>query len=160
MLSSASTQGSRTLNEKRDYQRILPDFKARKELRERGFTWVLSSNVSAVRRQDNNLYIRFHNGSLYEYPNLGNRYEEILDAESKGRWVWNELRRKNVSYRKLGSMPMEDDLDVDDEEVMKIGITWQEIATLQAMPLNTLSSLALLSTMSLEELSLGIPLLK
>lgn len=155
---AASTQGSRVLNEKRDYQRILPDYKARKELREQGFTWVLSSNVSAVRATQGNLYIRFHNGSVYEYPRMGGRYEDILNAESKGRWVWNELRRKNVPYSKIGAMPMDDDLDLTDEEVMSVGITVQELRRLEAVTLATLAT-----TKTLGELAIStstIPLLR
>jgi hypothetical protein len=137
--STASTVGSRVLNERRDYQRILPDFKTRTKLREQGYTWVLSSNVSAVRVFGNDLIIRFHNGSVYKYPNQGLQYDDMINSESKGRWVWNNLRRTNVPYSKLGSMPLETDLDMTDEEVMQVGITTKEIELVKAATLALLS---------------------
>jgi len=109
----------RVLPEKRDYQRIEPSQKSRQRLRERGFTWVLSSNVSAVRTHKTDLYIRFHNGSLYKYPNRANLFEPMLGSSSKGRFVWNELRRKNVAYSKVGAMPLEEDIQTEDEEIMQ-----------------------------------------
>jgi hypothetical protein len=132
-METASTKGSRILNEKRDYQRILPDFESRQQLRQQGYTWVLSSNVSAVRKFGNDLIIRFHNGSVYRYPNQGQQIDSIINSDSKGRWVWNNLRRANVPYEKLGAMPLGQDLDMTDEEVMQVGISVQEIKSLSLL---------------------------
>lgn len=152
--STASTKGSRILNERRDYQRILPDFETRTKLREQGYTWVLSSNVSAVRAFGNDLIIRFHNGSVYKYPNQGARYTDLIDSESKGRWVWNNLRRPNVPYNQLGSMPLEGDLDMTDEEVMRVGITTRELELVKA------ATLALLSDSTTQSIVTTIALLE
>ena len=136
-----STQGSRVLDEKRDYQRILPDNKTRQALRQQGYTWVLSSNVSAVRQFGDSLIIRFHNGSVYEYQTQGDRFNDIISSNSKGRWVWNELRRKNVPYSKLGAMPLDTDIDLTDEEVMRVGISVQEVRAVEVARIGLLDTL-------------------
>lgn len=120
----------RILEEKREYKRIVPTIKERGALSEKGYTWVLSSNVSAVAQQGGDLYIRFHNGSLYRYPNKANLFERILAASSKGKWVWRFLRRKNVSYEKVGTLPLDQDIDVSDEEIIEraTGIKVKDVA--------------------------------
>jgi hypothetical protein len=65
------------------------------------------------------LIIRFHNGSMYEYPNQASQYENMLKSNSKGKWVWRNLRRKNVLYRKIGVLPLPDDIGVTDEEIFQ-----------------------------------------
>ena len=37
-----------------------------------------------------------------------------MTAASKGKWVWRFLIRKNVPYRKVGSLPLPEDRIVDD----------------------------------------------
>ena len=153
-METASTKGSRILNEKRDYQRILPDFESRQQLRVQGYTWVLSSNVSAVRRFGNDLIVRFHNSSVYRYPNQAQNYDSMINSDSKGRWVWNNLRRPNVPYEKLGAMPLGQDLDLTDEEVMQVGISVQEIKSLSLLTiaeqsLKAIEEIGVLTTISL-----------
>ena len=70
-----------------------------------GYQFVNSSNVSALSVIDNDLYIRFHNGSVYRYPNSANLYETILQSNSKGKAVWKYLRRARKPYEKVGSLP-------------------------------------------------------
>jgi len=89
-------------------------------LRNRGFVPVISSNVSAVARQDEMLIVRFHGGATYAYPRSGDRYEDILSAPSKGKFVWNELRRKRVPYYRTGRVTIED--DVSDRDLMRADI--------------------------------------
>lgn len=120
--------GSYVIDEKRDYQRIVPSGETRQKLRDRGFTWVFSSNVSAVREYNGNLYIRFHNGSLYKYFGKADLLEPMLNSSSKGRYVWDELRRKNVPYEKVGQMSFKDDVDVSDEAIMQPLIPAEVIA--------------------------------
>ena len=139
------------------HKRILPSQESRSQLRQAGFTWVLSSNVSGVAQRDDGLYIRFHNGSVYRYPTQADKFENILNAESKGRWVWNNLRRTNVAYSKIGALPMEEDIDVDDEEVMKPLLSTQqirEVETLTATFADQLKDIATLGVFENPEIAL------
>jgi hypothetical protein len=56
---------------------------------------------------------------MYEYPNQASQYENMLKSNSKGKWVWRNLRRKNVLYRKIGVLPLPDDIGVTDEEIFQ-----------------------------------------
>ena len=82
--------------------------------------WVRSSNVSGVGVSDNDLIIRFHNGSLYQYSGMGKRFDDMLKSNSKGHWVWVHLRRKNVPYKKIGSLPFDTDTQVSDEDIFTL----------------------------------------
>ena len=123
------------------YKRILPSRQSRSEMRKRGYTWVLSSNVSGVASRGEDLYIRFHNGSVYQYPNQGDKMHQLLDASSKGRWVWDNLRRPNVSYRRVGELPLDEDIDYTDEEIMIPPQMAREVETLVALNLESLQVL-------------------
>lgn len=108
------------LNEDREYTRLKHSDSEVATLRNRGFVPVISSNVSAVARQDEMLIVRFHGGATYAYPTSGDRYEDILSASSKGRWVWRELRRTGVPYYRIGRVTIQD--DVDDRDLMREGL--------------------------------------
>lgn len=103
----------------RPYRRFRFTPRERAFLSLNGFQPVLSSNVAGVGVKDNDLLIRFHNGSVYEYSNQANRYDDILKSNSKGKWVWSNLRRRNVPYKKLGSLPLADDIGVTDEDIFQ-----------------------------------------
>lgn len=103
----------------RQYRRFRFTPRERSFLSLNGFQPVLSSNVAGVGVKDNNLMIRFHNGSVYEYSNQANRYDDILRSNSKGKWVWSNLRRRNVPYKKVGSLPLADDIGVTDEDIFQ-----------------------------------------
>ena len=110
---------ARVLQEKRDYQRIIHNTRELGILNQKGFTPVLSSNVSAAARRGDDLYIRFWNSSIYKYPNQGDQFERLMAATSKGKWVWRNLRRTNVAYSRVGSLPLDQDVDVSDEELFE-----------------------------------------
>jgi hypothetical protein len=74
------------------------------ELRKVGFTPLKSSNVSAIAEQEDDLIIRFHDASLYRYPNQGDLFNEMASALSPGRFVWNRLRRPMVRFEKIGAL--------------------------------------------------------
>lgn len=112
-----------------DYQRLRHTTDEVRTLRDRGFIPVISSNVSAVGREDGRLIIRFHGGATYAYPNDGDRLQDILSAPSKGRFVWQQLRRRGVPYQKIGNVVIED--DVEDRDLMRDGVEAQvDISTL------------------------------
>lgn len=60
---------------------------------------VDSSNISKIGYDEHNhkLYVEFSDGSLYCYsPVLKDSWEDFKKTESKGKWVWNNLRHKKV----------------------------------------------------------------
>jgi len=99
------------------FKRIKTPVSDQLKLKDAGYTPFFSSNVSAGQRDEDDLYIRFHNGSIYKYPNQGKNFNSLLTSSSKGKWVWNNLRRKNVSFSKVGSLPLAGDIDLTDEEL-------------------------------------------
>jgi len=101
----------------REYRRFRHTATENLFLNQNGFISVLSSNVSAVARVAEDLIIRFHNGSIYQYFGQGERFDDILKSNSKGKWVWRNLRRKAVRYAKIGTLPLPDDLGVSDEDI-------------------------------------------
>jgi hypothetical protein len=105
------------IDKNRDYRRYRPSVMEAVQLQSKGLQHVLSSNVSAVGVQDNDLIIRFINGSLYAYKNQASRYESILNSNSKGKWVWANLRRKGIPYEKIGTLKFQDDFEISDEEI-------------------------------------------
>jgi len=105
--------------ENRQYKRIINSDTSIKKLNELGYEWIFSSNVSAAAVRGKDLIIRFHNSSVYRYANQGKNYERLMAAASKGKWVWRFLRRPNVPYQKIGSLPLPEDVDVDDETIQE-----------------------------------------
>lgn len=104
----------------RKYKRYLHDADERFKLAKEGFQAVTSSNVSAVGKSDDDLMIRFHNGSVYRYFGMGDELMSILGSNSKGEWVWRYLRRAGVPYTLEGVLPLPDDLEMTDEEMFKL----------------------------------------
>jgi len=98
-----------------------------KKLNEAGFETVFSSNVSAIAVRGDDLIIRFHNSSIYSYANQGKNYERMMAAASKGKWVWRFLRRPNVPYAKIGTLPLPEDTTETDEEIIQPRIATYEV---------------------------------
>ncbi len=49
---------------------------------------VKSSNIASVGHEDGVLKVRFRDGGEYEYPGVtGADFAEMLEADSKGRWL-------------------------------------------------------------------------
>ena len=104
----------------RDYRRFRPSPSEKIQLANNGLQWVLSSNVSGIGINGKDLIIRFHNGSMYLYPNQAHLYDDMMKSNSKGRFVWQRLRRTRVAYRKIGTLPFKDDVDVADEDMFTL----------------------------------------
>jgi len=104
----------------RDYRRIKYNPTEKIQLANNGLQWILSSNVSAAGVQGDSLILRFHNGSLYEYPNQAKLYSDLIKSRSKGHFVWVKLRRTNVAYKKIGSLPFRDDVEVTDDDLFNL----------------------------------------
>ena len=88
-----------------------------KYLQSKGFQPVESSNVSAIARKGEILFVRFHGGATYAYPTSGDLYDSMLNASSKGKFVWNELRRAGVPYYRVSNVNIQN--DVGDKDMMK-----------------------------------------
>lgn len=106
-------------DEGRDYRRFSHTTTERLYLSQQGFQHVQSSNVSAVAQRGDDMIIRFHNGSLYRYAGKGEHVPDIIRSNSKGKWVWRNLRRKRVAYEKIGALPLPDDLGITDEDLFR-----------------------------------------
>ena len=68
------------------------------------WTTVESSNINALAMSQGNLYVRFHNGGVYEYSGVPDTiFDELVSAESVG-GTFHKLIRSNPEafpYRKL-----------------------------------------------------------
>lgn len=104
----------------RKYRRYRPSPSEKIQLANSGLQWVLSSNVSALGVYDDDLVIRFHNGSLYRYPNQGKLFDAMMQSNSKGHFVWVKLRKPKVTYEKIGSLPFKEDSEVLDEDIFRL----------------------------------------
>lgn len=99
-------------------RRLQPSGVQKQKLAEWGLQWVTSSFISAVGYSDNDLYIRFWNGSYYVYYGYANEYDKILKAMSKGRYFIQHIR-PTKRYDKLGDLPFKQDLKIDDTAIFK-----------------------------------------
>jgi len=99
---------------------ITPSPEQKIQLANAGLQWVTSSNVSGVGIQDDDLIIRFQNGSLYAYSGQSDKFDNVMKAQSKGHWVWVNLRRKPIQFKKIGSLKFKDDKDVTDEDIFSL----------------------------------------
>lgn len=102
--------------EKRKYQRFTHTPDEREVLENKGFRTVVSSNVSAIGKSGDNLVVRFHGGATYSYIGKADLLENMWASPSKGRFVWNILRKGGAPYIKLGNVELEN--DVEDMDLM------------------------------------------
>lgn len=119
-------------SEDRKYTRLAHTREESQLLKRKGLRAVISSNVSAIGYDDDVLIVRFHGGATYGYPGQADRYDDLVSAPSKGKWVWRNLRRAKVTYYRMPNINIKD--DVEDRDMMK-----QEV--------KAMAELALLSTM-------------
>jgi len=102
----------------RPYQRLRHTPEERQYLATNGLQFVLSSNISAIGRLGDTLIIRFHNGSLYEYPGSGDaHYDSILKANSKGGYFWKNIREPDLPYNRIGALRLPGDIQIEDTEL-------------------------------------------
>lgn len=119
----------------RDYRRIRPSPDQKLKLASWGLQWVSSSNVSGVGINGDDLYIRFLNASLYKYPNQAELFDKIMKANSKGKAVWKYLRRTNVPYERVGSLPFDNQEVIESDEDMFDNLSYEasQILTIAAL---------------------------
>lgn len=107
----------RVLVEDRKYPRIRPSANEKYQLAKSGFQWTLSSFISAVGVEGNNLLIRFKNGTVYTYPGKANLFDKMIKSPSKGRYFHRNLIKS--SFIKGTTMPLDTDIDIPDEELIQ-----------------------------------------
>lgn len=90
------------------------------QLANNGLQWVLSSNVSAIGIDGEDLIVRFHNGSMYRYYGAGNMFDAMMKSASKGHFVWAKLRKPKVPYKKIGMLPFREDEKVTDDDLFTL----------------------------------------
>jgi hypothetical protein len=62
---------------------------------------VTSSTIKSVGYQDDDLYIEYQSGQIYKYSKVPRTlYENLLHAESKGRYLNTEIKNKFI-YEKI-----------------------------------------------------------
>ena len=121
-------------DELKKYDRLKHTDPEKQYLRLRGFVPVVSSNVSAVAKDGDDLIVRFHGGATYVYPNSGNLYQPMLDASSKGRFVWNRLRKAGKRYFRTRNYNIENDVESRDimTPMAETEVTIDSLATNEA----------------------------
>lgn len=56
-------------------------------------TPVTSSNINAIGFSNGKLYVEFYSGQVYTYYNVDRMiFDEFLNAGSKGRFLWDNIR--------------------------------------------------------------------
>ena len=86
-----------------DYERVRQAPDTRYQLSLLGYQPTDSSVISAVGVFGDDLRIRFHNGSVYEYYGFANHFDRIMRANSKGQY-FNRNIRHTKRYSKIGSI--------------------------------------------------------
>jgi hypothetical protein len=57
-----------------------------------GWNPLISSNIKAVKIDNDDLKILFHSNAIYRYPNQANMYYPFSEALSPGRLLWRTIR--------------------------------------------------------------------
>jgi hypothetical protein len=63
---------------------------------------VESSNIKAVGTRDHYLIVQFNKGGSYRYPNCASQFDDLINAESVGRYFAVNIK-PTASYDKLPS---------------------------------------------------------
>lgn len=103
----------------REYKRYRPSVAEKSTLVSNGLQWVLSSNVSAIGTEGNDLIVRFINGSLYRYTNEAKSFRPMLKSNSKGHYLYVNLKKPGVKYSRAGTLSLPSDKDINDIDLFK-----------------------------------------
>jgi hypothetical protein len=135
-------------DEGRPYKRLRHTPKEKAKLIQAGFQHVLSSNVSAIATSGKDLVIRFHGGATYAYKGKEDLYKPMLNANSKGKYVWSKLIRPKASYRRVGSVTLDGDEEFTDRDLVATAtdIAKRENKFIQTLTADTLMKLGIIAT--------------
>lgn len=103
----------------REFKRIRQSAQEKVQLKRAGFQHVLSSNVSAIAQAGRDLVIRFHGGATYQYSGAGDLFDKMLQSNSKGSFVWKNLIRKQVPYKRVAGVSLKSDTQFTDKDLME-----------------------------------------
>lgn len=145
----------------RDYQRIRQTAPQRLFLERNGLQHTNSSCISAAGARDDTLIIRFHSGSVYEYPGLANHLDKLLAANSRGKY-FNRHIRKTKNYSKVGTLPFPSNMEtanipkLTDQEVFD-SLNKQPLKDIiRAYPDAKVSKKVLINSLNFDELMLNL----
>lgn len=105
-----------------DYKRVRQTSDVRYELGKLGYTSVLSSFISAVGVFGDNIRIRFHNGSVYEYYGFADKFDAMMRSSSKGQYFIKNIR-PTKKYSKIAS------IDITPSTVMEDNVMFDAMET-------------------------------
>lgn len=103
----------------REYRRIRQTAPQKNFLANRGLQFVNSSAISAVGVNEDNLIIRFHNGSMYSYKGASGLFDKQVGANSRGRYFNRNVRGK-YPFVKLTSLPFPQNIQTIDTLEMEL----------------------------------------
>ena len=89
-----------------NYERVRQTPEQNFQLDKWGYTQVQSSFISGIGQFGDDLRIRFHNGSVYEYYNMASKFDAIMRANSKGQY-FNRHIRPTKNYAKIDNLDFE-----------------------------------------------------
>lgn len=104
-----------------EYRRIRQSSSQKYQLSKWGFTNINSSFISGASVVGDDLRIRFHNGSVYEYYGMASLFDSLMRANSKGQY-FNRRIRPTKNYAKIASLDFNDEsggnvMEIDDTSV-------------------------------------------
>lgn len=70
-------------------------------------TDVESSHIRAVGVRDDYLVVQFKSGAVYRYPDIGHLFDDLVGADSIGKYFHSEIRDRSCQ-RLRGEWPEED----------------------------------------------------
>lgn len=74
-----------------------------------------SSAIDAVERRGDDLRVHFTSGKTYDYAGAGSKADELVQAESAGRFFASEIKDK------FEASAAEDEMDVTLDDTLPIG---------------------------------------
>lgn len=123
----------------RDYRRIRQTTAQKNFLANNGLQFVNSSALSAVGVNEDDLIIRFHNGSMYSYKNAGRLFDKQVGANSRGRYFNRNVKGK-YPFVKLTSLPFPQNIQTIETAEMELLSDEQIFKTIETQDFKQLIS--------------------
>ncbi len=123
----------------RDYRRIRQTAAQKNFLAHNGLQFVNSSAISAVGVNEDDLIIRFHNGSMYSYKGAGGLFDKQVGANSRGRYFNRNVKGK-YPFTKLTSLPFPQNLQTIETAEMELLSDEQIFKTIETQDFKQLIS--------------------
>lgn len=127
---------SRSERLQREYKRIPQSKDVKRFLVKNKLDPVFSSVISAIGTKGNDLYVRFHNASVYVYYGQSTKFTNFIQSASKGQF-FNFSVRPTKRYKKLESLYIPDDYIVDKKFKIEQDIAQKNAILDKAKPIET-----------------------